>query len=182
MSHLFKDSDSYSKLLKAYIRFSERAILSIDNKSSVLGLFFGILLLVIDTIIFLFSILLPVTLLWFVSLPLRAAGLFKKSSSKLTGVILPGWPRFWDLFRYLLPQKTQENVYEPAHAELLEDYLTSKRYRSKWAKRWINFCFAFRTILLIFDCWRVLLTEKSTGLLLLFLPSEIRDWLSRFNS
>lgn len=180
MSHLFKDSDSYSKLFKAYIRFSERAIIHIDNKSSVLGLFFGILLEVIDTNIFLFSMLLSVVLLCFVSLPLRVAGLFKKSSSKLAGVILPGWPRFWDLFRYLLPKKTQESLYDPAHAELLEDYLTSKRYRSKWAKRWINFCFSFRTILLILDCWRVLLIEKSTGFLLLFLPSELREWISRF--
>lgn len=71
---------------------------------------------------------------------------------------LPGWPRFWELFGFLLPRKTREKVYDEIRNELLEDYYyTRKKYRTKWARRWLTLCFTFRTFLVIGDCWRVLL-------------------------
>ncbi|WP_417378175.1 hypothetical protein [Gimesia sp.] len=73
---------------------------------------------------------------------------------------LPGWPRFWALGRFLLPKSTRERVYAPAHTELLEDYIESKRDRTKWAKRWLNFYFTFRTLFLISDCWRCYISTK----------------------
>src|SRR6266545_2161218 len=58
-------------------------------------------------------------------------------------------PRFWRLFSYLLPRKTRERVFEPAYQELLEDYLTTHgKYRTKWAKRWLTFCYTFRTVVM----------------------------------
>lgn len=92
---------------------------------------------------------------------------------------LPGWPRFWELGQYLLPKKTRKRIYEPAHQELLEDHiLIKKRYRTKWAKRWLNFCFAFRTLLLFSDCWRALLANKAFQMLLKLVPVPIREWWS----
>jgi hypothetical protein len=56
------------------------------------------------------------------------------------------FPRVWSLFAYLLPRAVRERVYEPAHQELLEDYLTARRsYRTKRARRWLTLCFTVRT-------------------------------------
>jgi hypothetical protein len=79
----------------------------------------------------------------------------------------PGWPRFWELFGYCLPKKPRERVYEPGRNELLEDYLETRgRYRTAWSRRWLCFCFTFRTVLLVVDCWRALVTDKAVGIIL----------------
>ncbi|WP_417378171.1 hypothetical protein [Gimesia sp.] len=103
------------------------------------------------------------------------ADAFQTTSKKLT----PGWPRFWEMGQYLLPKKTRERVYTPAHQELTEDYIKTRKIRSKWARRWLNLCFTFRTLLLITDCWRALLTDKSFQMLLKLVPVPFREWWSR---
>lgn len=80
------------------------------------------------------------------------------------------WPRFWELFGYCLPKKTRDKVYEPGRNELLEDYLLARKYRTKWARRWLTFCFTFRTALLIADCWVVLARDKAVKVLLGLIP------------
>ncbi len=87
------------------------------------------------------------------------------------------WPRVWELLGYLLPWKVREKVYEPGHHELLEDYiLTNRKYHAKWAKRWLGFCFTLRTLLLVLDCWRVLMADKGIQLLQKMIPEAIRRW------
>jgi hypothetical protein len=85
-----------------------------------------------------------------------------------------GWPRLWTLLPYCLPKKIQENIYKPAHNELLEDYLETRKYRTRWERRWLNFAFTLRTLLLIADCWRVILMNRLAGLA----PERIRQWWS----
>lgn len=105
---------------------------------------------------------------------------FLRLRSSLTYFPRPGWPRFWQLFGFCLPKKTREIVYEPGRNELLEDYqLTRRQYRTKWARRWLAFCFTFRTVLLIADCWRVLLGQGAMKVLLGFVPHSVRQWFTR---
>jgi hypothetical protein len=85
--------------------------------------------------------------------------------------------RFLDLFSYLLPRKTRERVFEPAREELLEDYLTSySHYRTLWARRWLTFCFTFRTAWMVADCIRVMLISPLGRFLLLLIPAAVRRW------
>jgi hypothetical protein len=80
------------------------------------------------------------------------------------------FPRFLELFAFLLPRTTRERVFEPVRQELLEDYLLAKkRYRTKGARRWLAFCFAFRFLLLFLGCIRALLMSKAL------------DWLSKLS-
>jgi hypothetical protein len=83
-----------------------------------------------------------------------------------------GWPRLWDLLQYCLSRKAREQIYEPAYNELLEDYLESRKYRTKWARRWVYFAFTLRTLLLMADCWREVFKDKLSGLV----PEWIRKW------
>lgn len=92
----------------------------------------------------------------------------------LPEIPLPGWPRFWELFGFCLPRKTRDKVYEPCHVELLEDYQLARKYRTKWARRWLTVCFTFRTTVLIADCWRVLLKDGAVKILLGFIPWPLR--------
>jgi hypothetical protein len=72
-----------------------------------------------------------------------------------------GFPRIWALFAYLLPKAIRESAYEPSRQDLLEDYLLARRsYRTKWARRWLAFCFTFRTAVLVIQSLRAMLGEK----------------------
>ena len=94
-----------------------------------------------------------------------------ESSSRYTHKTrLLGWPRFWELFGFCLPRKICEEVDEPGRNELLEDYFLARKYRTKWARRWLTFCFTFRTVLLVADCWRVLLKNGAVKIILGFVP------------
>jgi hypothetical protein len=86
------------------------------------------------------------------------------------------WPRLWELLGFALPKKTREKVYEPGHNELLEDFIRAKAYRTKWARRWLALCFTFRTILLVTDCWRVMMADKALSLLMKAVPQTIKRW------
>ncbi len=87
--------------------------------------------------------------------------------------------RFWELFSLILPRKARIKVFKPHYNEFKEDYLLAYcRYKSKWAKRWLNFCFTFRTVCMIVDCFRVSLGAKVWQLLLAtLLPEPARKFL-----
>jgi hypothetical protein len=85
---------------------------------------------------------------------------------------LPGWLRFWELLKYCLPTEVQTEVYEPTHRQLLRDYRKSRKYRTKGARLWLNFCFALRTLLLFVKCWRAVVKKQLLGLI----PRRIRRW------
>ena len=72
-----------------------------------------------------------------------------------------GWPKLWDLFSFLLPADVRETAYEPAKVDLLKDYVRRLNYRGKWATRWIHFAFFVRTMLLVLDCVRCLITHRA---------------------
>jgi hypothetical protein len=73
----------------------------------------------------------------------------------------PSFPRIWALFAYLLPREIRERVYEPAHQELLEDYLEARRrFRTKGACRWLTFCFTVRTAMMWAESLRVMACSK----------------------
>jgi hypothetical protein len=100
-------------------------------------------------------------------------------SDKVTIKVLrpKSFPRFWELFSFVLPHKTRERVFEPHYQELLEDYLVTRgRYRTPVAKKWLTFCFAFRTGLMVLDCLRVLLTHKALQFLLGIIPEAVKQW------
>lgn len=68
------------------------------------------------------------------------------------------FPHVWDLFRFMLPKRTRERIYEPAYNDLLALYLEAQqsRYQTKWARRWLWFCFAFQSFWLVVKCYRAL--------------------------
>jgi hypothetical protein len=91
-----------------------------------------------------------------------------------------GFPRIWFLFGFVLSREVRERVYGPALQDLLETYLTSRRFRSKWARRWLTAAFLFRSAVLVVDCIRVGLTSRVADFVFQFLPAPLRElWRPR---
>ncbi|MDB5357731.1 MAG: hypothetical protein JWN24_4184 [Phycisphaerales bacterium] len=79
-----------------------------------------------------------------------------KSSYQEVSVTTAIWPRIWDSMGYLLPRETRLRIYMPSIEEKKLDYFEAyEASTGKWARRWLGFCFAFRTALLVGDCWRL---------------------------
>ena len=55
---------------------------------------------------------------------------------------------------FLFSHKTREKQFDPSYQELLADYLETRqsKYKTPWARRWIAFCLAFRTVQLVIQC------------------------------
>jgi len=87
-----------------------------------------------------------------------------------------GWPGVWELFGFLLSHKVRERLYMPAVNELLRDYLAAKRYHSKWALRWLDFCFFLRTALLAIDCIRAAGIDKLASYIIRLIPTPWKRW------
>ncbi|UCC31819.1 MAG: hypothetical protein JSU86_05980 [Phycisphaerales bacterium] len=88
----------------------------------------------------------------------------------------PGFPRVWELLGFVLGRTIRKRIYTPVHQELLEDYVLAKRYRTKWARRWLAFSFTVRTLLLLAECLRAALAGKGAQLLLKLMPEPVRQW------
>jgi hypothetical protein len=83
----------------------------------------------------------------------------------------PDYPRIWGLLQYLLPHKARRDVFHPAHEELRADYYVAMRtYRSKGARACLRFCFGFRTVLMLVECYRVVSLDR-------LVPPRLRRWL-----
>jgi len=80
-------------------------------------------------------------------------------------------PKIWELGGIVFSKKVREEVYEPAVQDLLKLYFSTRKYRGKWAHRWLAFAFSVRTVLLMMDCARVGLFAK----VLRLLPAKIRQ-------
>jgi hypothetical protein len=72
------------------------------------------------------------------------------------------------LIRYLLPRETRERVFMPCHYELLGAYVTARRHRNKWFRRWLSICFTLRTAGMVAECLRVMLIDKAIRCLRFF--------------
>jgi hypothetical protein len=89
-----------------------------------------------------------------------------------------GFPRFWALFPCILSRQVRERIYHPAHQDLLQTYLATRgRYRTKWARRWLVFCFTVRTAAMVVDCIAVSCKGKLARLLFALLPPLVKHWL-----
>jgi len=95
---------------------------------------------------------------------------------------LPGeaaFPRCWEILAYLLPQDARQRIYEPARAELLEDYLLSRHCRRGWWSRLaVNGVFLVRTLVLAGECGRVLLASGAVQFWLWFIGLVVA-WMIR---
>jgi hypothetical protein len=87
-----------------------------------------------------------------------------------------GFPRVWELFGFILDKQTRERVFEPHYNDMLAMYLEARRFRSKWAGRWLKFSFMVRTAWMVGDCIRVALVERPVRWLRHFLPELFLLW------
>ena len=92
--------------------------------------------------------------------------------------MLTGFPRFWELFGFLLPRRKRDRIFTPAYQDMLADYLTTRkeRYRTPWARRWLNFCFTFRTFTLVLQCCKVTSCGVAFAVLLHLIPPAVKEW------
>src|SRR5208282_233949 len=102
-------------------------------------------------------------------------GTYEMRNTKDLGVGMRrhGFPRIWELFSFILDKQTRERVYEPLYNDMLEKHLESRRFRSKWAKRWLGFAFTVRTACMVLDCARVTLIDRPLHWLRQYLPELI---------
>jgi|GEM_PF-2859786 hypothetical protein len=90
----------------------------------------------------------------------------------------PAFPTFWRLGGYWMSRKVRERYYEPLIGELQLDFEDVKDdYASKWAGRWLRFCFGFRTVIIIARSIRYSSQDGALGYLGSFLPETWRTWL-----
>jgi hypothetical protein len=88
-----------------------------------------------------------------------------------------GLPRFLRLFSYILSHKVRDRIFEPAFQEILGDFLVAPgTYQTKWPRRWLNFCFTFRTVLMIFECLRATITDQALYSITRLAPEPIKKW------
>jgi hypothetical protein len=89
----------------------------------------------------------------------------------------PGFPRAWNLLAFVLQKRIRARVYEPAHQELLEDYLLARRkYRTPWACRWLTFCFTWRTFWLVVQCFQAVFADKAMAAVGKLVPEPVKRW------
>jgi hypothetical protein len=89
-------------------------------------------------------------------------------------------PRFWRLFRYLLPPETRERVFDPAFNDLLEIHAVRCSESGKGAKRWLGFCFTFHMLRMVANCFGATLSDKASAMLRkLWLGLALWWWLRR---
>jgi hypothetical protein len=88
-------------------------------------------------------------------------------------------PRLWELFSFILPPGPRREAFEPAFNDLTEKYALARKFRGKWARRWIGFSFSFLSIVMLLDCVRIMLQSGAGKILLKFLPDPLRTWWRR---
>lgn len=109
------------------------------------------------------------TKFWSIHKPQRKHQISKKRS------ILNSFPSFWDAFKYLLPEKTRREAFEPAYNDMLNMFIEAKRHRRTPMVCWLVFCFTFRTVLMVADCFRVMLSSQAVKFLSGLLPDALKN-------
>lgn len=85
-------------------------------------------------------------------------------------------PSLWELFSFILPGKVRREAFDPAFNDMLKDYVRARKFRGKWTLRWLAFAFTVRSLLMVLDCFRVMLQSGAGKILLNFLPDVLRKW------
>jgi lipopolysaccharide/colanic/teichoic acid biosynthesis glycosyltransferase len=67
-------------------------------------------------------------------------------------------PRSWRIITWVLPPETRVRVLEPAHQELLEDYII--KYNNHYNKYNINLHYKYLIIIMIIDCYKAFIIDK----------------------
>jgi len=106
-----------------------------------------------------------------------AAHFPRSTKSEQPSSFRKGLARFWELFPFLLSPKARREVYEPAYNDFLQDFLIARRFKTKKARQWVNFCFFCKTCFMVADCFRVMFTSKIGQFLLGAVPESIRRFL-----
>jgi hypothetical protein len=76
------------------------------------------------------------------------------------------FPRLLDLIGLILPRSIRTAAYVPHGEELKEEYIEARRrYRTRWARRWIIVAFTVRTVAIVLDCLRVWLGDRGLRVL-----------------
>jgi hypothetical protein len=84
------------------------------------------------------------------------------------------FPRLWILLGYLFGKSVRERLYLPHIGELQEDFSEVKgRYRSASSIRWLQFCFAIRTVGVALNCVRHSMVGGAIQAGLLILPKQL---------
>ncbi len=86
-----------------------------------------------------------------------------------------GFPYVWTLLRYLFPPGVRERNFDLVVDELRQDYQEAKRYKKRWVRAWLFFCFTVRTLLAVLDTFRAVVVDK----LIWLLPDSLRTWWRR---
>ena len=85
--------------------------------------------------------------------------------------------RVWDLAQFLFCPKTRREIYDPNVEELREDlFIAAAKCTTLSQFRWVQFCIALRTTILICNCIRAA-TSASFGR---FVPAALRQWWTLF--
>lgn len=86
---------------------------------------------------------------------------------------------FCELFAFVLTHKTRREVFEPFFEEMKQDYLVMRALViTSLGRKWLNFCFGWRTFWMVLDCLRVGFASKSVGVVMKFVPPSWRSWWS----
>lgn len=95
-------------------------------------------------------------------------------------IVSNDWQRFWYLIGFAMPSRIRGDLYDPAIEDLKQDLIESRRFRTKWSRRWLNFCFSVRTVVLFLDCYRCWISvgvgKTLEQILLKAIPLRWRDW------
>ena len=95
-----------------------------------------------------------------------------------TGIDVPrvDFPRIWLLFSFALTKQARERVFEPACNDMLEQYMLSRRYRTRLARAWLTFAFTVRTMLMVLDCLRAMAGDRAVHWLARVVPNPVKRW------
>jgi hypothetical protein len=67
---------------------------------------------------------------------------------------LNSMPLCWELLGFLMSGKVRTELFEPSIEELKADWLRAKaKFDAPRFRYWITFCFTFRTLMLVVNCW-----------------------------
>jgi hypothetical protein len=89
---------------------------------------------------------------------------------------ISGFPLLWELFGFALRRRTRERIFEPAYQDMFAQHLKARQFTGKWERRWLNFCFALRTIGLVLSCWRIATWTAAITIAFRLIPANVKEW------
>ena len=88
-------------------------------------------------------------------------------------------PQTWELLSFILPPKTHRECFVPAYNDFLEKYTHARKFRTKWTRRCFAFAFTGLFLVMLAECFRLLIFSSTGKILLGMLPEFFQKWLRR---